>query len=219
MKALHCVWDMFSFTTTNGWYLTQKKPHETPNCSHKITQYRNIWVLKQKHLWKDQNEFSSFWQLSRQTTSDWKISGIELQAWPWLHTWIFHIRFIFHIHICLYWYGYIWIYPYIHPHTSPLSLHPCFNVQEADRLHSRSRSSLAFPWVHPGLPILKIQANLFIKMWLTWKITKQLSYRIEKKYMEPFIVIGPVLIGGGVMTVFFSVEVRIKVTLANFLSS
>ena len=34
--------------------------------------------------------------------------------------------------------------------------------------------------------------------------------------MEPFIVIGPVLIGGGVMTVFFSVEVRIKVTLANF---
>ena len=37
--------------------------------------------------------------------------------------------------------------------------------------------------------------------------------------MEPFIVIGPVLIGGGVMTVFFSVEVRIKVTLANLLSS
>ena len=58
----------------------------------------------------------------------------------------------------------IWIYPYIHPHTSPLSLHPCVNVQEADRLHSRSWSSLAFPWVHPGLPILKIQANLFIKM-------------------------------------------------------
>ena len=28
--------------------------------------------------------------------------------------------------------------------------------------------------------------------------------------MEPFIVIGPVLIGGGVMTVFFSVEVRKK---------
>ena len=59
-------------------------------------------------------------------------------------------------------YGYIHINTY--PHTSPLSLHPCFNVQEADRLHSRSRSSLAFPWVHPGLPILKIQAKLFIKM-------------------------------------------------------
>ena len=57
----------------------------------------------------------------------------------------------------------IWIYPYIHPHTSPLSLHPCVNVQEADRLHSRSRSSLAFPWVHPRLPILKIQAKLLIK--------------------------------------------------------
>ena len=52
MKALHCVWDMFSFTTTNGWYLTQKKPHETPNCSHNITQHRNIWVLKQKQRTK-----------------------------------------------------------------------------------------------------------------------------------------------------------------------
>ena len=52
----------------------------------------------------------------------------------------------------------------------------------------------------------------------TWKITEQLSYRIEKKYMEPFIVIGPVLIGGGVMTVFFSVEVK-KSDTSNFFSS
>ena len=59
----------------------------------------------------------------------------------------------------------IWIYVdisiSIHKHTISSS---CFNVQEADRLHSRSRSSLAFPWVHLGLPILKIQAKLFIKM-------------------------------------------------------
>merc|ERR1719278_1299695 len=40
-------------------------------------------------------------------------------------------------------------------------------------------------------------------------------FRIEKKYMEPFIVIGPVLIGGGVMTVFFSVEVCYRLYMAN----
>ena len=34
--------------------------------------------------------------------------------------------------------------------------------------------------------------------------------------MEPFIVIGPVLIGGGVMTVFFSVEVKKKSDTGNF---
>merc|ERR1719400_220038 len=40
-------------------------------------------------------------------------------------------------------------------------------------------------------------------------------FRIEKKYMEPFIVIGPVLIGGGDMTVFFSVEVCYRLYTAN----
>jgi len=41
------------------------------------------------------------------------------------------------------------------------------------------------------------------------------QFRYEKRYMEPFIVIGPVLIGGGIMTVLFSVEVCYRLYRAN----
>ena len=54
-----------------------------------------------------------------------------------------------------------------------------------------------------------IQSTNFQSPQIRQKIDESIRY--EKKYMEPFIVIGPVLIGGGIMTVLFSVEVTFTI--------
>ena len=92
-----------------------------------------------------------------------------------------------------------------------------FSLQEVDCVHSWSWPSLTFPWNHPCLPLFSIQARSHQMIQSTNFQSPQIrqkideSIRYEKKYMEPFIVIGPVLIGGGIMTVLFSVEVTFTI--------
>ena len=77
-------------------------------------------------------------------------------------------------------------------------------IQEVDCVHSWGWPPLTFPGNHTRLPLFSIQAGPNFAFYFT---SSKLFYRYEKRYMEPFIVIGPVLIGGGIMTVLFSVEV------------
>ena len=110
--------------------------------------------------------------------------------------------------------------------------------QEVDCLHSGGWPLTAFTGNHPCLPLFSIQATLLIihssfslkldRFRITFLILQKRNityflplfkastnkgfFRDEKKYMEPFIVIGPVLIGGGIMTVLFSLEVTCSAT-------